>query len=222
MQGTARRGLSFGMITAIALVASAILAGSFRSAKAQTGNALGSYLDVENGKIYYEECGTGDEALVLLHDGVVHSAVWNDVWPSLCKEFHTIRYDRRGYGRSPAATGLYAETDDLSALLRHLKVRRAMLVGSSHGGGLSIEFTLEHPNLVEQLVLVGAAVNGYPLFRSLLDSGSGYLGSGRSRQHCCGHRTNRKRQISHRRRSSRSTPENSRSLDGGTPGLHAQ
>lgn len=172
MQGTLRRGLSFGMITAIALATSVILASSFRSAKAQAGNALGSYLDVENGKIYYEECGTGDEALVLLHDGVVHSAVWNDVWPSLCKEFHTIRYDRRGYGRSPAATGWYAETDDLSALLRHLKVRRAMLVGSSHGGELSIEFTLEHPNLVEQLVLVGAVVHGYPFSDHFLIRGA--------------------------------------------------
>ncbi len=172
MQGTARRGLSFGMIISIALVASAILAGSFRSAKAETGNALGSYLDVENGKIYYEECGTGDEALVLLHDGVVHSAVWDDVWPSLCREFHAIRYDRRGYGRSPAATGWYTETDDLSVLLRHLQVRRAMLVGSSHGGELSIEFTLEHPNLVEQLVLVGAVVHGYPFSDHFLIRGA--------------------------------------------------
>jgi 3-oxoadipate enol-lactonase len=172
MQGTPRRGLGFGMMTAIALVAGAILAGSFRSAKAQTGNAVGSYLDVENGKIYYEECGTGDEALVLLHDGVVHSAVWNDVLPGLCKEFHTIRYDRRGYGRSPAASGWYAETDDLSALLRHLKVRRAMLVGSSHGGELSIEFTLEHPNLVEQLILVGAVVHGYPFSDHFLNRGA--------------------------------------------------
>jgi pimeloyl-ACP methyl ester carboxylesterase len=130
--------------------------------KAEPEEALGKYLDVENGKIYYEECGTGDEALVLLHDGVVHSAVWDDVWPSLCKEFHTIRYDRRGYGRSPAATGSYTETDDLFVLLRTLKVRHAMLVGSSHGGEVSIEFTLEHPGLVEQLVLVGAVVHGYP------------------------------------------------------------
>ena len=36
-----------------------------------------------------------------------------------------------------------------------------MLVGSSHGGGLAIDFTLDHPNLVEQLVLVGAVVDGY-------------------------------------------------------------
>jgi hypothetical protein len=53
------------MIRAIALVASAILAGSFRSANAQTGSTLGSYL-VENGKIFYEECGTGGQALVHL------------------------------------------------------------------------------------------------------------------------------------------------------------
>jgi pimeloyl-ACP methyl ester carboxylesterase len=37
-----------------------------------------------------------------------------------------------------------------------------MLVGSSHGGELSIEFAIEHPSLVEQLVLVGAVVHGYP------------------------------------------------------------
>ena len=139
--------------------------------QAQTQNGTGGFLEVENGKIYYEECGTGEEAVVLIHDGVVHSAVWDDVWPSFCKTFHTIRYDRRGYGRSPTATGWYTETDDLFALLRHLTVQHAMLVGSSHGGELSIEFALEHPNLVEQLVLVGAVVHGYPYSDHFLNRG---------------------------------------------------
>jgi len=129
---------------------------------AQSAPAPGTLLDVEGGKIYYEECGTGDEAVLLAHDGVVNSAVWDKVWPSFCKNFHAVRYDRRGYGRSPAATVLYTETDDMFALLRHLKIRRAMIVGSSHGGELSIEFTIEHPEMVEQLVLVGAVVHGYP------------------------------------------------------------
>lgn len=141
------------------------------SMAAQPGNASGKYLNVENGKIYYEECGAGDEAVVLLHDGVVHSAVWNDVWPTLCKQYHTIRYDRRGYGRSPEATSWYTEADDLFALLRNLKVRHAILVGSSHGGELSIEFTLEHPSFVEQLVLVGAVVHGYPYSDHFLNRG---------------------------------------------------
>ena len=125
----------------------------------------------EGAKIYYEECGTGDEALLLVHDGVVHSAVWDDVWPVFCNNFHTIRYDRRGYGRSPVSTSWYTETDDMLALLHHLRVRHTMLVGSSHGGELSIEFALERPGLVEELVLVGAVVHGYPYSDHFLNRG---------------------------------------------------
>ncbi len=121
----------------------------------------GNFLDLDGSKIYYEECGTGPEAVLLIHDGIAHSAVWDGVWPAFCKQFHTIRYDRRGYGRSPVTTQPYFETDDLQALLRHSQIKRAMLVGSSHGGALAINFTLEHPALVEQLVLVGAVVDGY-------------------------------------------------------------
>jgi 3-oxoadipate enol-lactonase len=159
-------------VFAIGLMVSPILSAT----AAQTGNAPGSFLDVEGGKIYYEECGTGDEAVLLVHDGVVHSAVWDDVWPTFCKNFHTIRYDRRGYGRSPVATSWYTETDDMVALLRHLKVRRTMLVGSSHGGELSIEFALEHPGLVEELVLVGAVVHGYPYSDHFLNRGQATWG----------------------------------------------
>jgi pimeloyl-ACP methyl ester carboxylesterase len=39
------------------------------------------------------------------------------------------------------------------------------------GGEISIEFTLEHPNLVEQLVLVGAVVHGYPYSDHFLNRG---------------------------------------------------
>lgn len=140
-------------------------------AGAQTSGPTGSFLDVDGGKIYYEECGTGPEAVLLIHDGVLHSEVWNDVWPAFCKAFHTIRYDRRGYGRSPVTTKWYFETDDTYALLRHMRVRHAMVVGSSHGGGLSIEFTIEHPDMVEQLVLVGAVVHGFPYTAHFLKRG---------------------------------------------------
>jgi pimeloyl-ACP methyl ester carboxylesterase len=132
----------------------------------------GTFLNVENGKIYYEECGSGPQTVVLIHDGVLDSAVWNDVWPEFCRYFHTIRYDRRGYGHSPAATGWYLATDDLAALLRHLKVSHAAVVGSSHGGEISINFALDHPELVQQLVLVGAVVGGMPYSKHFLDRGN--------------------------------------------------
>ena len=126
-------------------------------------SATGSgFVDVENGKIYYEECGNAPATVVLIHDGIAHSAVWDEVWPAFCAKFHTIRYDRRGYGKSPAATTWYYETDDLTTLLNRLKVTRAVIVGSSHGGELSIDFTLAHPEMVQQLVLVGAVVGGFP------------------------------------------------------------
>lgn len=134
-------------------------------------DAPGSFVDVEGGKIYYEECGTGPEAVLLVHDGVVNSAVWNDVWPVFCKNFHTIRYDRRGYGRSPAATTWYTETDDIWRLLHHLKIHHTMIVGSSHGGALSIEFVIAHPELVEEMVLVGAVVHGYTYSDYMMNRG---------------------------------------------------
>jgi pimeloyl-ACP methyl ester carboxylesterase len=147
------------------------------SATAQTPTPLpasipGTFLNLANGKIYYEECGVGPQTVVLVHDGVLDSAVWNDVWPEFCRQFHTIRYDRRGYGRSPAATDGHFATDDLAALLRHLKVAHAAIVGSSHGGEISINFALDHPEIVQQLVLVGAVVSGMPYSQHFLDRGS--------------------------------------------------
>lgn len=131
----------------------------------------GKFLDVDGSKIYYEECGAGPQVVVLIHDGIAHSVVWDAVWPEFCKQFHAIRYDRRGYGRSPATTRWYYETDDLQALLRALQVKRAALVGSSHGGEIAINFTLEHPSMVEQLVLVGAVVGGYGFSDQFFDRG---------------------------------------------------
>jgi 3-oxoadipate enol-lactonase len=132
----------------------------------------GHFVEVENGKIYYDECGTGPDAVVLIHDGIAHSAVWDGIWAAFCKQFHTVRYDRRGYGRSPAATTWYYETDDLYTLLHQLKVGRAFLVGSSHGGELTIDFTLAHPKLVEGMVLVGAVVSGYGFSDQFLNRGN--------------------------------------------------
>src|SRR5438552_9554284 len=56
-------------------------------------------------------------------------------------------------------------------LLHHLKITRAAIVGSSHGGELSIDFTLAHPEMVRQLVLVGAVVSGMPYSQHFLDRG---------------------------------------------------
>jgi 3-oxoadipate enol-lactonase len=139
---------------------------SAAAAPASTG-----FIDVDGGKLYYEESGRGGQTVVLIHDGVLDSAVWNDVWPEFCQHFHTIRYDRRGFGKSPAATSWYSEIDDLTALFHHLRLGRAALVGSSHGGQLAIDFALARPVLVQELVLVGPLLSGMPYTQYFLDRG---------------------------------------------------
>jgi len=161
------RSIEVIILLSAVLVANAAGQGTTLSA---TG-PQGSFLEVEGGKLYYEECGSAPQVVVLVHDGVLHSAAWDDVWPNFCRHFHTIRYDRRGYGRSPAAAQGHYATDDLAAILHHLKIKRAAIVGSSHGGEISINFTLDHPDMVEQLVLVGAVVGGMPYSRHFLERG---------------------------------------------------
>ena len=112
-------------------------------------------------QLYFQECGTGTAAVVLLHDGVAHSAVWDDVWPSFCRHFHTLRYDRRGYGHSPETKKPYFEADDLAALLAERKIRHAALVGASHGGQVAMEFALRYPQSVSELVVVAPGVTGF-------------------------------------------------------------
>jgi len=140
-------------------------------AQVEAPGSRSGYVEVESGKVYYEECGRAATTVVLIHDGIAHSAVWDEVWPTFCEKFHTIRYDRRGYGKSPASTTWYYETDDLATLLHHLSVKDAVIVGSSHGGELSIDFTLAHPDVVQQLVLVGAVVSGFPYSDHFLNRG---------------------------------------------------
>ena len=124
--------------------------------------ATGAFVDVDGSRLYFEECGSGPRAVVLLHDGVVNSAVWDDVWPAFCKQFHAIRYDRRGYGRSPATKKPYFEADDVAALLHDRKVSQAALVASSHGGNIALTFALRYPAQVSELVLIGPEAEGFP------------------------------------------------------------
>ena len=120
-----------------------------------------TFAEVEGGKVAYESCGSGEKAIVLLHDGILHSAAYDDVWPLLCQRFKVVRYDRRGYGATPAATMPFASVDDLSAVMKAAGVQHATLVGSSAGSGIAVDFALAHPDAVDGLVLAGPWISGF-------------------------------------------------------------
>ena len=82
------------------------------------------------------------------------------MWQPLCSKFHVVGYDRRGYGRSEAAQAPFDPEDDLAALMRVIKMDRAILIGNSSGAGLALDFALAHPAMTEGLVLIGPVVHG--------------------------------------------------------------
>ncbi|HZZ30795.1 MAG TPA: alpha/beta hydrolase [Phenylobacterium sp.] len=133
------------------------------------GAARAEMVDVDGGQICYETCGSGPQAIVLIHDGVINSASFDDMWPILCKDFRVVRYDRRGYGRSPAAKAPYSPQEDVAAVMRAAKFDHASLVGFSFGGGLAVSYAIEHPEQVDRLIIGGAAINGFPMSKHFND-----------------------------------------------------
>ncbi len=121
--------------------------------------AAAGQLDVGS-KLYYETYGDAGPVVVLIHDGLLHREVWDAQVAPFAADYRVVRYDRRGYGRSEPPAEAYSNVADLLALLDHLGVERAVLVGSSAGGGLAADFALAHPRRVTALVLVGAVVRG--------------------------------------------------------------
>jgi 3-oxoadipate enol-lactonase len=108
--------------------------------------------DVE---LYYEEHGSGAPLLCIM-GFATDSAGWLLQVPEFSKTYRTIVFDNRGVGRSSKPTGAYTiheMADDAEALLDHLGVDRAHVLGLSMGGMIAQELVLRHPKRVRGLVL---------------------------------------------------------------------
>ena len=78
--------------------------------------------------------------------------------------YRLISYDARGHGRSaPAPSYEYGDlVEDLAAVLAHLDLERAALVGSSMGAATAMAFALDEPDSVAALVQITPAYAGSP------------------------------------------------------------
>jgi 2-hydroxy-6-oxonona-2,4-dienedioate hydrolase len=123
---------------------------------------MGSMPLADGGHLRFDDSGSGP-TVVLLHPGLWDRRVWDDQMESLpAAGFRTIRYDQRGYGESSRLTGKpCSPVADLLALLDHLDVTQAAVVGCSVGGEIAIDFTLEHPDRVWALVPVASGPSGF-------------------------------------------------------------
>lgn len=120
------------------------------------------YVDVGSTAIYYETAGRG-ETVILLHGGWTSLRQWDEQIDSLARYYRVVRYDARGYGRSPLGDSAYAHHEDLRVLLRHLGIERAHLVAPSNGSTIALEFALAYPGMVRSMATGPAPMPGYDL-----------------------------------------------------------
>ncbi|MGW0665355.1 alpha/beta fold hydrolase [Streptodolium elevatio] len=112
----------------------------------------------DDGELAYRDEGAG-HPVVLLHAGYLTHEMWDAQVPALAADHRVIAPDARGHGDSANASKPFRQTDDLAALLRHLDIGPAVLVGISMGAGIAVDTALEHPELAAGVVISGAGTS---------------------------------------------------------------
>lgn len=121
-----------------------------------------TFISVDGGEVWADDSGGGGRPLVLLHPGTGDSRIWEPVLPALTARYRVIRYDARGWGRSPAPVTTFSLLPDLVAVLGHYGVERAPIVGCSQGGATALGLALEAPERVPAIVALCPGIPGAP------------------------------------------------------------
>ena len=119
------------------------------------------YAPVNGLKLYYEVHGSGDP-VVLLHGAYMTiPGNWTGWIGELSKTRKVIAVEMQGHGRTAdikREISFENLADDVSALLDHLKIPSADLIGFSMGGGVAMECAIRHPEKVRKVVSISAVL----------------------------------------------------------------
>jgi pimeloyl-ACP methyl ester carboxylesterase len=119
------------------------------------------YAPVNGLNLYYEVYGAGaGEPLILLHGGLGSTEMFSELMPVLSHSRRVIAVDLQAHGRTAdIARPLSVDSmaDDIAALMKHLGIARADVLGYSLGGAVALRTVVRHPDIVRKLVLVSTA-----------------------------------------------------------------
>ena len=137
-------------------------------------------ISIHGHRISYREAGEGP-VLLLVHGMAGSMETWNQVMPTLARDFTVVAPDLPGHGASEKLVGdfsLGAFASSLRDLLLALGHERATVIGQSLGGGVAMQLAYQYPERCERLVLVGSGGLGRevnPLLKVLTLPGSEIL-----------------------------------------------
>jgi pimeloyl-ACP methyl ester carboxylesterase len=105
-------------------------------------------------ELCYQVEGSGDP-LVLVHGSWADRHNWQPVVGPLAKSFQVVTYDRRGHSDSERPTGqgsVFEDVDDLAALIHHLGLAPANVVGNSAGAAIAVHAAIRRPEILRTLI----------------------------------------------------------------------
>jgi 3-oxoadipate enol-lactonase len=116
-------------------------------------------------ELEYEARGSGEPVLLISPGPIADGLLPFQSEAVLVEQYRLIRYHQRGQGGSTRSTepvSFEEHAADAAALLDHLGVRRAQVVGHSTGGDIALQLALDRPDLVQTLALLEPALMGVP------------------------------------------------------------
>jgi len=121
-----------------------------------------SSIVTDRGVVHYETHGRG-RPVILLHGWLESWDHWLGTMEVLGRHYKTYALDFWGFGESGAQGGSFTVQDYVEMVdqfMEHLGIGQALIIGHSMGGTVSLSLTLEHPERVQKVVVVGSPIVG--------------------------------------------------------------
>lgn len=130
-------------------------------------------------KIHYNDFGAGEETVIMLHGSGPGATSWanfsQNVEPLVKAGYRVILLDSPGWGKSDpivvSESRSHLNAAALKGVMDVLKIQKAHLIGNSMGGHSATAFTLDHPDRVGKLILMGGGTGGLSSFTPMPTEG---------------------------------------------------
>lgn len=153
--------LWFSAIAIVLTLAAATSAIATNSTTQNKTKGQSRFTKLDGARIHYVDYGKGSDAIVLIHGWTMNADNWRDQIADLSKRGRLIAIDLPGHGQSDKPQVSYSMdyfARAIEAVMRHAKVKRAVLVGHSMGTPVARQFYRKYPNQTLAIVVVDGAL----------------------------------------------------------------